>query len=138
MIIALGNTPVIPATFIAMNRLEPLVFNPAMVPMPPAIVSVPSAVRAPLTGSYALESGGAVTVASIATGLRADSSDLKLAAILQGFVPPGGRFTDLEQKTAVIVTASANGDFQPVVDASVRRPGGKPAPRRSRSPDRIL
>jgi CubicO group peptidase (beta-lactamase class C family) len=117
VIIVLGNTPVIPATFLAMNRVEPLVFNPARVPMPPAIAASSAASRAPLAGTYQLASGGAVTIAPTVAGVRVDTADLTVAALLQGFVPPGGRFADLEQKTRVIVAASAKGDFQPVVDA---------------------
>jgi CubicO group peptidase (beta-lactamase class C family) len=117
VIIALGNTPVVPATFIAMNRLEPLVFNPSMVPMPPAVVSVAVAARTDVAGTYAVSGGGTLTIAATPTGLRADTTDAKLLAALTGLVPPGGRFADLEQKTAAIVAASAKGDFQPVVDA---------------------
>jgi CubicO group peptidase (beta-lactamase class C family) len=117
VIIALGNTPAVPATFIAMNRLEPLVFNPAMVPMPPAIVPVPAAARADVVGTYAVSGGGTLTIAATSAGLRADATDAKLLATLAGLVAPGGRFADLEQKTTVIVAAAAKGDFQPVVDA---------------------
>jgi CubicO group peptidase (beta-lactamase class C family) len=117
VIIALGNTPVVPATFIAMSRLEPLVFNPSMVPMPPAVVSVPVAARAELAGTYAIAGGGTLTIAATPAGLRADTTDAKLLAALTGLVPPGGRFADLEQRTAAIVAAAAKGDFQPVVDA---------------------
>jgi CubicO group peptidase (beta-lactamase class C family) len=117
VIIALGNTPVVPATFIAMNRLEPLVFNPSMVPMPPTIVSMPAAARADVAGAYAVSGGGTLTIATTPAGLRADTTDAKLLAALAGLVPPGGRFADLEQKTTAIVTAAAKGDFQPVVDA---------------------
>jgi CubicO group peptidase (beta-lactamase class C family) len=117
VIIALGNTPVVPATFIAMNRLEPLVFNPSMVSLPPAVVSVPAAARADIAGTYAVSGGGTLTIAATPAGLRADTTDAKLLAALTGLVPPGGRFADLEQKTAAIVAAAAKGDFQPVVDA---------------------
>jgi len=117
VIIALGNTPVVPATFIAMNRLEPLVFNPSMVSMPPAIASVPVAERADVAGTYAVAGGGTLTVAATASGLSADTADARLLAALIGLVPPGGRFADLEQHTSVIVAAAAKGDFQPVVDA---------------------
>ena len=117
VIIALGNTPVVPATFIAMNRLEPLVFDPSIVSMPPATVSVPAAARADVVGTYAVSGGGTLTIAATAAGLRADTTDVRLLAALTGLVPPGGRFADLEQRTAVLVTASAKGDFQPVVDA---------------------
>jgi CubicO group peptidase (beta-lactamase class C family) len=117
VIIALGNTPIVPATFIAMNRLEPLVFNPSLVPMPPAVVPMPAAPRADVVGTYAVPGGATVTITATAVGLRADTTDARLLAALNGLVPPGGRFTDLEQRTAAIVAASAKGDFQPVVDA---------------------
>jgi len=117
VIIALGNTPAIPATFIAVNRLEPLVFNPSMVPMPPAIVPVPVAARADVAGTYTVGGGGTLTIAATSAGLRADTTDGKLLAALAGLVPPGGRFADVEEKTRAIVAGAAKGDFQPVVDA---------------------
>ena len=50
MIIVLGNTPVIPATFVGRQRIEPLIFDPAEVALPPAVVEVPAATRAAWTG----------------------------------------------------------------------------------------
>lgn len=123
VIIVLGNTPVIPATFVGVQRIEPLIFDPAEVALPPAIVDVPAATRAALAGTYAVAAGPAIKVASTGTGLRADSSDPALIGALHGLVAPGGRFAALETQTAAIVAASAKGDFQPVVEAYAGRPG---------------
>jgi hypothetical protein len=123
VIIVLGNTPLIPATFVAMNRVEPLIFDAAAIAMPPALVDVPAATRAALAGDYTVAAGRILTIAATPEGLRADSADPGLVGRLHGFVPPGGRFAGLETKTAAIVAASANGAFQPFVEASAGRPG---------------
>ena len=119
VIITMGNAPVIPAAFIGKNRIEPLVFNPTLVPMPPAIIPVPEAVRTLLAGDYTLAGGGKLAISVTPAGLMANSSEVKVAGVLQGFVAPGGRFADIEKKTTGLVTASAKGDFQPVVEAFV-------------------
>lgn len=122
VIIVLGNTPTIPATFIGANRIEPLIFDPAAVAMPPAVIDLPADSRRARAGSYTTAAGPTVTVAATDAGLRADSGDAALLATLNGLVPPGGRFLDLETKTSAIVAASAKGAFQPIVDAYGGRP----------------
>ncbi len=123
VIIVLGNTPVIPATFVGAQRIEPLIFDPAQVTMPPAVVEVAAATRSALAGAYAVGSGPSISIAVTDAGLRADSGDPSLNGTLHGLVAPGGRFAALEGKTSAIVAASATGDFRPIVAAY----GGRPA-----------
>jgi CubicO group peptidase (beta-lactamase class C family) len=123
VIIVLGNTPVIPATFVGEQRVEPLIFDPASVALPPAVVEVSAAARSALAGTYAVAAGPPVTIATTAAGLHADSTDPALKGALHGLAAAGGRFAELESRTAAIVAASARGDFQPIVDAY----GGRPA-----------
>jgi CubicO group peptidase (beta-lactamase class C family) len=119
VIITMGNAPTIPGAAIGVDRIEPLIFNPAAVTMPPATVTLPSKVLGDVAGSYTIDTGGRLRLEATPTGLRAESSEPRLLAILAGFTPPGGRFASLEEKTTTIVKASAKGDFQPAVDAFV-------------------
>ena len=124
VIIVLGNTPVVPATFVGVQRIEPLIFDPASVALPPAVIEVSAATRSALAGTYAVAAGSSpVTIATTAAGIRADSTDPALKGALHGLTAAGGRFAELESRTAAIVAASAKGDFQPIVDAY----GGRPA-----------
>jgi CubicO group peptidase (beta-lactamase class C family) len=123
VIVVLGNTPVIPATWVGAQRIEPLIFDPASVALPPAVVEVSAATRSALAGTYTVAAGPLVTIATTATGLRADSADPVLRGALHGLAAADGRFAELASRTAAIVAASAKGDFQPIVDAY----GGRPA-----------
>ena len=117
VIITMGNTPTIPAAMIGVNRIEPLIFNPDAVPMPPVTVPASPAALTSAAGDYRLPTGGTLRIVATAGGLRAESMDGALTAVLRGLVAPGGRFAAVEEKTAAIVASSARGEFQPVVDA---------------------
>ncbi|HUF48794.1 MAG TPA: serine hydrolase domain-containing protein [Vicinamibacterales bacterium] len=117
VIIAMSNQPVIPATMLAPRQLEALVFNDAPVVMPPVAIEVPRARREALAGEYALEGGGTVTIRTTGNGLEAAASDLALFGGIPNLQPPGGRFADLEARTAPLVDAAAKGEFRPIVTA---------------------
>ena len=118
VIVAMSNSAAVPATFVAPNRVEPLVFNPAAISLPPSIVAVPEPARAALAGEY-VSAGGTLTVSVASDGLEARTTDGDLMGALLGLVAPGGRFADLERRTRTLIDASAVGNFQPVVDAFV-------------------
>lgn len=118
VIIAMTNEPVVPAPQVAQNQIDSLFFGdgPAVL-MPPAVVSVPKAQRDALGGTYALDNGVKLTVATSPAGLAVTSSDLTLLGAIPGLKAPGGRFADLEKKTMTIVDASSKDDFRPIFEA---------------------
>ncbi len=118
VIIAMTNEPVIPAPQIAQNQIDSLFFGdgPAVL-MPPPVVSVPKAQRDALSGTYALDNGVTLTVATSAAGLALTSSDPALLGAIPGLRAAGGRFADLEKKTMAILDASSKDDFRPIFEA---------------------
>lgn len=118
VIIAMSNQPVIPATQLAPRQIDSLFFGdgPPVV-MPPVPVSVPQTAREALAGTYVLDSGATLTIATSPDGLVANASEPQILGAIPGLVPPGGRAATLEQRTLAIVEASSKDNFRPIFEA---------------------
>ncbi|MDQ3170044.1 MAG: beta-lactamase family protein [Acidobacteriota bacterium] len=117
VIIVMTNQPVIPAPQLAPRQIESLYFGDQDVVMPPAPLDVPRPRRNALSGMYAAEGGGTVTIRATDDGLEAQASDPALFGALGSLTPPGGRFAAAEAKTLPLLDAAANGNFRPLYDA---------------------
>jgi hypothetical protein len=117
VIVAMSNSPVVPATRLAPRQLDALVFGGEDVPLPPAVVDVPIEQRTSLAGVYQLASGGTLTVTATAEGLWIESDAPSLLRAIGGLVSPGGRFAAIEARTRAIVEASARDDYRVIHEA---------------------
>lgn len=116
VIIAMTNQAAIPAPQLTPRQLQSLYFDDAPVVMPTTPVSTTGAQRDALAGRYRTDRG-VITIAATADGLTADADDPTLFGTFGVLAPLGGRFADLERRTAAIVEAGAKGNFEPLIDA---------------------
>ncbi len=126
VIIAMSNQPVIPVTQLAPRQLEALYFGDAPVVEPPVPAAVPSSRLDGLAGTYTLPTG-TLTIRRADDRLVAEAADPLLFGGITNLTPAGGRFAALEQRTAAILNAGAQGDFEPMIQAFVFEESGRAA-----------
>lgn len=116
VIIAMTNQPAISAPQLTPRQLQSLYFDDAPVVMPTAPAATTAAQREALAGRYRTDRG-VITIAATADGLTANADDPTVFGTFGALISSGGRFAEMERRTAAIVEGGATGNFDALIEA---------------------